>query len=281
MRSVALSPATRERALDALAATTEPGGELDILVVGGGVVGSGAALDAATRGLTVGLVEARDFASGTSSRSSKLIHGGLRYLEMLDFALVRRGAEGARAAPPEARPAPGQAGAVPLPAAAQRLGAALRRLGRRALRHPRPAVGPGPGRPPPPPPHPPRRPAHRPRAEEGRAGRRAAVLRRADGRRAPHDVHRPHGRGLRRARGEPGAGRRVPARRASGSSAPGCRTWRRAASTRSGPGRSSTPPACGPTTPRRWSGSAGSSTSGRPRGSTSSCPGTGSTRTRG
>ncbi len=88
MRSVALSPATRERALDALAATTEPGGELDILVVGGGVVGSGAALDAATRGLTVGLVEARDFASGTSSRSSKLIHGGLRYLEMLDFRLV-------------------------------------------------------------------------------------------------------------------------------------------------------------------------------------------------
>ena len=88
MRSVALSPATRERALDALAATTDPGGELDILVVGGGVVGSGAALDAATRGLTVGLVEARDFASGTSSRSSKLIHGGLRYLEMLDFRLV-------------------------------------------------------------------------------------------------------------------------------------------------------------------------------------------------
>ncbi|ODU00967.1 MAG: glycerol-3-phosphate dehydrogenase, partial [Pseudonocardia sp. SCN 72-86] len=53
-----------------------------------GVVGAGSALDAATRGLTVGLVEARDFASGTSSRSSKLIHGGLRYLEMLDFRLV-------------------------------------------------------------------------------------------------------------------------------------------------------------------------------------------------
>jgi glycerol-3-phosphate dehydrogenase len=88
MRSVALSPETRERALDALAATTKPGGELDILVVGGGVVGAGAALDAATRGLRVGLVEARDFASGTSSRSSKLIHGGLRYLEMLDFRLV-------------------------------------------------------------------------------------------------------------------------------------------------------------------------------------------------
>ncbi|GAA2075388.1 glycerol-3-phosphate dehydrogenase/oxidase [Streptomyces albiaxialis] len=64
-------------------------GELDILVVGGGVVGAGTALDAATRGLATGIVEARDWASGTSSRSSKLIHGGLRYLEMLDFALVR------------------------------------------------------------------------------------------------------------------------------------------------------------------------------------------------
>jgi glycerol-3-phosphate dehydrogenase len=63
--------------------------ELDILVVGGGVVGAGTALDAATRGLATGLVEARDWAAGTSSRSSKLIHGGLRYLEMLDFALVR------------------------------------------------------------------------------------------------------------------------------------------------------------------------------------------------
>ncbi len=65
------------------------GRELDVLVIGGGVVGAGTALDAATRGLTTGLVEARDFASGTSSRSSKLIHGGLRYLEMLDFRLVR------------------------------------------------------------------------------------------------------------------------------------------------------------------------------------------------
>jgi glycerol-3-phosphate dehydrogenase len=83
MRSVALSPTARAAALDAMAAT-----ELDVLVIGGGVVGSGAALDAATRGLSVGLVEARDFASGTSSRSSKLIHGGLRYLEMLDFRLV-------------------------------------------------------------------------------------------------------------------------------------------------------------------------------------------------
>ncbi|HZE48569.1 MAG TPA: FAD-dependent oxidoreductase, partial [Jatrophihabitantaceae bacterium] len=61
----------------------------DVVVIGGGVTGAGAALDAATRGLTVALVEARDFAAGTSSRSSKLFHGGLRYLEQLEFGLVR------------------------------------------------------------------------------------------------------------------------------------------------------------------------------------------------
>jgi glycerol-3-phosphate dehydrogenase len=61
----------------------------DVVVIGGGVVGAGAALDAATRGLSVALVEARDLASGTSSRSSKLFHGGLRYLEQLEFGLVR------------------------------------------------------------------------------------------------------------------------------------------------------------------------------------------------
>ncbi len=64
-------------------------GPLDVLVVGGGITGAGAALDAVSRGLRVGLVEARDLASGTSSRSSKLIHGGLRYLEQGDFKLVR------------------------------------------------------------------------------------------------------------------------------------------------------------------------------------------------
>jgi glycerol-3-phosphate dehydrogenase len=64
------------------------GREFDVLVIGGGVTGAGAALDAASRGLRVALVEARDLASGTSSRSSKLIHGGLRYLEQFDFKLV-------------------------------------------------------------------------------------------------------------------------------------------------------------------------------------------------
>jgi glycerol-3-phosphate dehydrogenase len=63
--------------------------ELDILVIGGGIVGTGAALDSVTRGLRTGLLEARDWASGTSSRSSKLVHGGIRYLEQLDFRLVR------------------------------------------------------------------------------------------------------------------------------------------------------------------------------------------------
>jgi glycerol-3-phosphate dehydrogenase len=61
----------------------------DLVVIGGGVVGAGTALDAATRGLRVALIEARDLASGTSSRSSKLFHGGLRYLEQLEFGLVR------------------------------------------------------------------------------------------------------------------------------------------------------------------------------------------------
>ncbi|MGI8677539.1 MAG: glycerol-3-phosphate dehydrogenase/oxidase [Jatrophihabitans sp.] len=63
--------------------------EFDVVVIGGGVTGAGAALDAATRGLSVALVEARDWAAGTSSRSSKLFHGGLRYLEQLEFGLVR------------------------------------------------------------------------------------------------------------------------------------------------------------------------------------------------
>jgi glycerol-3-phosphate dehydrogenase len=85
MKPVALSPDNRRDALRRLATADE----LDVLVVGGGVVGAGSALDAATRGLRVGLVEARDWAAGTSSRSSKLIHGGLRYLEMLDFRLVQ------------------------------------------------------------------------------------------------------------------------------------------------------------------------------------------------
>jgi glycerol-3-phosphate dehydrogenase len=80
----ALSPAARSESLARMA-----GEQFDVAVVGGGITGVGIALDAASRGLSVALVESEDIGYGTSSRSSKLIHGGLRYLEMLDFGLVR------------------------------------------------------------------------------------------------------------------------------------------------------------------------------------------------
>ncbi|AEG43330.1 glycerol-3-phosphate dehydrogenase/oxidase [Isoptericola variabilis] len=88
MASTRLTAESREQALAALDASREATGELDVLVVGGGVTGAGIALDAVTRGLSTAVVEAQDWASGTSSRSSKLVHGGLRYLQMLDFHLV-------------------------------------------------------------------------------------------------------------------------------------------------------------------------------------------------
>jgi glycerol-3-phosphate dehydrogenase len=79
-----LSPENRRAAIERFGAE-----EFDIVVIGGGATGTGSALDAASRGLSVALLEARDYAAGTSSRSSKLIHGGLRYLEQKDFGLVR------------------------------------------------------------------------------------------------------------------------------------------------------------------------------------------------
>ncbi|GAB3211669.1 glycerol-3-phosphate dehydrogenase/oxidase [Marinactinospora thermotolerans] len=106
MTAARMGPEERAEALAHMATD-----ELDVLVVGGGIVGAGVALDAVSRGLSVGLVEARDFASGTSSRSSKLIHGGLRYLEQKDFELVRealteRGLLLQRIAPHLVRPVP-------------------------------------------------------------------------------------------------------------------------------------------------------------------------------
>ena len=74
----------RERAIESLAAE-----QFDVLVIGGGITGAGVALDAASRGYSVALVEKADYASGTSSRSSKLVHGGLRYLQQFDLGLVR------------------------------------------------------------------------------------------------------------------------------------------------------------------------------------------------
>src|SRR3954447_14939426 len=101
-----LGPFRRAEALRAMATA-----ELDVLVVGAGVVGAGVALDAVSRGLSTALLEQRDFASGTSSRSSKLVHGGLRYLEMFDFGLVHealeeRGLLLTRLAPHLVRPVP-------------------------------------------------------------------------------------------------------------------------------------------------------------------------------
>ena len=85
-----LSPENRRAAIDRFG--TE---EFDIVVIGGGATGTGSALDAASRGLSVALLEARDYAAGTSSRSSKLIHGGLRYLERRTSAwFARRCASG-------------------------------------------------------------------------------------------------------------------------------------------------------------------------------------------
>lgn len=74
----------RDRALEEVA-----GGHFEVVVIGGGITGAGVALDAASRGYSVALLEARDFAFGTSSRSSKMVHGGLRYLEQFDLGLVR------------------------------------------------------------------------------------------------------------------------------------------------------------------------------------------------
>lgn len=87
MRGIGKRDLSLERLADS--ATTEP---FDLLVVGGGITGAGIALDAAARGMRVGLVERLDFASGTSSKSSKLIHGGLRYLEQREFGLMREAA---------------------------------------------------------------------------------------------------------------------------------------------------------------------------------------------
>ncbi len=87
MDSRPFGPVERLAALDAMA-----GRPLDLLVVGGGITGCGIARDAALRGLSVGLVEKADFGSGTSSRSSKLVHGGVRYLAYGDVALVRESA---------------------------------------------------------------------------------------------------------------------------------------------------------------------------------------------
>src|SRR4029077_2730744 len=80
---MSLPPFDRSRALARLSDE-----HFDVLVVGGGITGAGVALDAAARGLRTALVEGHDFASGTSSKSSKLVHGGVRYLQQREYVLV-------------------------------------------------------------------------------------------------------------------------------------------------------------------------------------------------
>lgn len=111
MRTAPLTLEARSAALDVMRSSTEPGHEMDILVIGGGVTGAGIALDAVARGLSTAVVEAQDWASGTSSRSTKMAHGGLRYLQMLDFhlvheALVERNRLRSTIAPHLVRPTP-------------------------------------------------------------------------------------------------------------------------------------------------------------------------------
>ncbi|HEY9289689.1 MAG TPA: glycerol-3-phosphate dehydrogenase/oxidase [Microlunatus sp.] len=106
-----LTADSRSAALQRMRESVRPGQQLDFLVIGGGVTGAGIALDAATRGLNTAVVEAQDWASGTSSKASKLIHGGLRYLQMFDFklvheALVERGLLLSQLAPHLVKPVP-------------------------------------------------------------------------------------------------------------------------------------------------------------------------------
>ena len=103
-----LAMLSRSNAVKALA-----GEPFDVVVIGGGITGAGVALDAASRGYSVALVERDDYACGTSSRSSKMVHGGLRYLQNFDLGLVREALlerqlmVRARAAPRLSDPVPG------------------------------------------------------------------------------------------------------------------------------------------------------------------------------
>ncbi len=183
-------------------------------MVGGGITGVGAALDAATRGLSVGLIEARDYAAGTSSKSSKLIHGGLRYLEMLDFGLVRESLRErelllTRLAPHLVKPVPFLWPLTHRGWERVYLGAGLAlydRIG--GARSVPPATSPVP-----------------PRGACGRAGpsprrvrRRRAVLRRPGGRRAPGRLRRADRACARRSRWPRASRRRASCARASASS---------------------------------------------------------------
>ncbi len=241
--------------------------ELEVLVVGGGITGTGAALDAVTRGLRTGLIEARDYASGTSSKSSKLIHGGLRYLEMLDFGLVREALRErelllTRLAPHLVKPVPFLWPLTHRGWERAYLGAGPRAL-RPARRRAQRALDQAPLAP--------RCRADRAWSAAGRLRGRRAVLRRAGGRRASRRLRRAHRAAVRRLAGDARGRDRLPAARAGGSSASPRTTRRPASISRSARARCSAPPASGRTSCASSPAAAPARASAPRRGSTSSC----------
>ena len=259
MRTAPLTAQARQDALDAMRGSAERGNELDVLVIGGGVTGAGIALDAVSRGLSTAIVEAQDWASGTSSRSSKLVHGGLRYLQMLDFHLVREALTERdllinRLAPHLVKPvsflyplenrvwerAYVGAGVALYDTLASVTGVASARC-----------------------------PIHRHLTRKGmerlfpdlrarRRDRRGPVLGRQRRRRPPRRDPRAHRRQLRRARRDPHpGGRPADHHRRRGHRRRGASTWRPASTSTSGRGPSSTRPACGPSRPSRSPGAEG------------------------
>ena len=223
--------------------------KFDVLVVGGGVTGSGAALDAATRGLSVAMVEARDFASGTSSRSSKLFHGGLRYLEQLNFGLVREALHErelmlTRIAPHLVKPVSflyplrHRFWERPYVGAGMTLYDAMSGLNRSVPHHR----------------HFTRGGALRkvPALKRDGADRRADVLRRAGRRRPAHADGGADRRDLRRDDAQLRRGGEAEACRRAHRRAPASATSRPATRSTSRPRSSSTAPGSGPTTSRRW-----------------------------
>ena len=265
--AAASAPATGQQSAAARGSATEV---FDVLVIGGGVTGCGVALDAASRGLSVALVEKRDFAAGTSSRSSKLIHGGLRYLERMDFGLVREALHERRLLLETIAPHLVTADALPLPPEGARVGPRRDGLGPLPVRRARRDAL---GRAPAPPPYASVVPARRAVAARRCAPRRHPLLRRPGRRRALLGHAGPHG-DRRWARSAPPPSTSSPScGEATGSPAPACATSSQATSSRCA---RAVVNATGvwTTRPRAPGGRQRPAAScGRRRASTSSCPG--------
>ena len=257
---------TRAAAIEAIA-----GGHFEVVVIGGGITGAGVALDAASRGYSVALLERDDYAVGTSSRSSKMVHGGLRYLQNFDLGLVREALLErqllVRLAPHLVYPTPFLVAALGEDRRDRKVGIGLnmydvmattragrsRREKRESVR--RPTSEDAYWSPGPPPDDRPRRGAGAgPGARLARPARRLPLLRLPDRRRAAGAHRARRGRALRRGDAERRRGGR--GHRRAGRAPPGSPSSRptRASGSRSAPTTSSTRPASGPTrSAPRWS----------------------------